>query len=153
MGLFNLKKTYDGDIPPRSTSAIYCGASIFRDACYQLVAGFLITYITLSGVLDSDPAAFMAQISVISIFTIVCLVWDGLNDPIMGWIVEKVHFKWGKYKPWILIGGLLNTGVVLTLFLAHPRGWGFVALFMVFYFLWDIAWTINETSHIPIRCI
>ena len=147
MGLFNLKKTYTGDVPPKSTSAIYCGASVFRDACYQLVSGFLITYITLSGLLDKDPKAFMAQISVITVITIVCLVWDGLNDPIMGWIVEKVHFKWGKYKPWILIGGILNTGVVLTLFLAHPTGWGFVALFAVFYFLWDIAWTINDIAY------
>ena len=147
MRLFNLNKTYSGDIPPRSTSAIYCGASVFRDACYQLISGFLVTYITLSGLLDSDPGAFMAQIATISVITILCLVWDGLNDPIMGWIVEKVHFKWGKYKPWILIGGLLNTGVVLTLFLAHPRGWGFVALFAVFYFLWDIAWTINDIAY------
>ena len=147
MGLFNLRKTYSGDVPPKSTSAIYCGASVFRDACYQLVAGFLVTYITLSGLLDSDPKAFMAQIAAISLITIICLVWDGLNDPIMGWIIEKVHFKWGKYKPWILIGGLLNTAVVLVLFLAHPRGWGFVALFAVFYFLWDIAWTINDIAY------
>ena len=147
MGLFNLRKTYSGDVPPKSTSAIYCGVSTFRDACYQLVAGFLVTYITLSGLLDSDPKAFMAQIAAISVITIVCLVWDGLNDPIMGWIIEKVHFKWGKYKPWILIGGLLNTVVVLVLFLAHPRGWGFVALFAVFYFLWDIAWTINDIAY------
>ena len=147
MNLFNLRRTYKGDVPPRSTSAIYCGASVFRDACYQLISGFLITYITLSGLLDADPAAFMAQITTISLITILCLVWDGLNDPIMGWIVEKVHFKWGKYKPWILIGGLLNTIVVLVLFLAHPRGWGFVALFAVFYFLWDIAWTINDIAY------
>ena len=147
MGLFNLQKTYEGDVPPRSTSAIYCGASIFRDACYQLVAGFLVTYITLSGLLDPEPTKFMAQITAISVITILCLVWDGLNDPIMGWIVEKVHFKWGKYKPWILIGGLLNTVVVLVLFLAHPRGWAFVALFAVFYFLWDIAWTINDIAY------
>ena len=148
MGLFNLRKTYTGDVPPKSTSAIYCGASTFRDACYQLVSGFLITYITLSGVLDADPTAFMAQITTISVITIVCLVWDGLNDPIMGWIIEKVHFKSGnKYKPWILIGGILNTGVVLTLFLAHPRGWGFVGLFTVFYFLWDIVWTINDIAY------
>ena len=147
MSLFNLRKTYSGDIPPRSTSAIYCGASTFRDACYQLVSGFLITYITLSGVLDADPTAFMAQIAAISVITIVCLIWDGINDPIMGWIVEKVHFKWGKYKPWIFIGAILNTIVVLVLFLAHPRGWGFVALFAVFYFLWDIAWTINDIAY------
>ena len=147
MGLFNINKTYSGDIPPRSTSGIYCGVSIFRDACYQLVSAFLITYITLSGVLDSDPTSFMAQIATISVITIICLIWDGVNDPIMGWIIEKVHFKWGKYKPWILIGGLLNTVVVLVLFLAHPRGWGFVALFAVFYFLWDIAWTINDIAY------
>ena len=53
----------------------------------------------------------------------------------------------GQYKPWIVIGAVLNTGVVLTLFLAHPRGWGFVALFAVFYFLWDIAWTINDIAY------
>ena len=147
MGLFNVNKTYDGDIPPRSTSGIYCGVSIFRDACYQLVAAFLITYITLSGVLDADPTAFMAQITTISVITIIFLIWDGVNDPIMGWIIEKVHFKWGKYKPWILIGGLLNTVVVLVLFLAHPRGWGFVALFAIFYFLWDVAWTINDIAY------
>ena len=148
MGLFNYKKTYIGDIPPRSTSAIYCGASIFRDACYQLVSGFLVTYITFSGLLSEDLPSFLAQIGAISIIMVICLVWDGVNDPIMGWIVEKVHFKSGnKYKPWILIGGLLNTGVVLTLFLAHPRGWGFVALFAVFYFLWDIAWTINDIAY------
>ncbi len=147
MSLFNLRKTYSGDIPPRSTSAIYCGASTFRDACYQLVSGFLLTYITLSGVLDKDPVAFMAQIAAISLITILCLVWDGLNDPIMGWIIEKVHFKWGKYKPWIFIGAVLNSIVVLVLFLAHPTGWGFVALFAVFYFLWDIAWTINDIAY------
>ena len=147
MNLFNLTKTYSGDIPPRSTSAIYCGVSTFRDACYQLVSAFLVTYITLSGLLDNDPVSFMAQIAAISLITILCLVWDGLNDPIMGWIIEKVHFKWGKYKPWIAIGAVLNTGVVLTLFLAHPRGWGFVALFAVFYFLWDIAWTINDIAY------
>ena len=147
MGLFNYKKTYIGDVPPRSTSGIYCGVSVFRDACYQLVSGFLITYITLSGLLSEDLGSFLAQIGTISAIMIVCLVWDGVNDPIMGWIVEKVHFKWGKYKPWILIGGLLNTGVVLTLFLAHPTGWGFVALFAVFYFLWDIAWTINDIAY------
>ena len=147
MKLWNLRGTFKGEDAPKSTGAIYCGASLFRDACYQLVSGFLITYITLSGLLSSDPAEFIAQISVISVITIICLVWDGFNDPIMGWLIEKVKFKWGKYKPWILIGALLNTVVVLVLFLAHPTGWGFVVLFAIFYFLWDIVWTVNDIAY------
>lgn len=147
MKFWNLKRTFKGEDAPRGTTSIYCGASLFRDACYQLVSGFLITYITLSGLLSPEPEQFIAQISVISVITIICLVWDGFNDPIMGWLIEKVKFKWGKYKPWILIGALLNTVIILVLFLAHPTGWGFVVLFAIFYFLWDIAWTINDIAY------
>ena len=147
MGFWNTNKTFKGENLPKSTSAIYCGVSTFRDACYQLVSAFLITYITLSGLLSKDPKEFALQFLVLTIIQVICLIWDGFNDPIMGWIIEKFHFKWGKYKPWILIGGLANTVVVLVLFLARPTGWGFIALFGVFYFLWDIVWTINDIAY------
>ncbi len=144
----NFSRTFKGDIPPRSTTATYCGASIFRDACYQLVSAFLIVYITYAGVLDMKSLdVYLAQMAVINIFIILCRVWDGVNDPIMGWLIEKFHFKWGKYKPWILIGAIINSVVVLVLFLARPSGWGFVVLFCIFYFLWDIAWTINDIAY------
>lgn len=150
MGFFNLMKTYTGDIPPRSTTATYCSVSAFRDACYQLVSAFLITYITFSGLLSGDPGVYLAQMGVISVIIVLCRIWDGVNDPIMGWIIEKFHFKWAKYKPWIFIGAIINTAVVLTLFLAHPQGhngWDFVVLFGIFYFLWDLAWTINDIAY------
>lgn len=148
MRLGNLTATFTGDIPPRSTSVVYCGVSIFRDACYQFIATFFITYISYAGVLDSTSAdAYIAQMAVINALIIAYRIWDGVNDPIMGTILEKVHFKWGKYKPWILIGGVLNSIVILVLFLAQPKGWGFVALFAIFYFLWDIVWTINDIAY------
>ncbi len=148
MRFWNLVRTYKGDNPSKLTTGIYCGASMFRDACYQLVSAFLITYITCSGLLDvGNSDVYLQQIGVISLITVLCLIWDGFNDPIMGWIIEKVHFKWGKYKPWILIGGVLNTIVVLILFLARPTGWGMVVLFGIFYFLWDFAWTINDIAY------
>jgi len=149
MRFLNLNKTYTGDIPPRATTATYCGVAAFRDACYQLVSAFLITYITFSGLLSAEPSTYLAQMGVISVIIVICRIWDGMNDPIMGWIIEKFHFKWGKYKPWIFIGAVINTIVVLTLFLAHPGGdgWGFVILFGIMYFLWDFAWTINDIAY------
>ena len=148
MSFWNLKKTYTGDVPPKTTTGVFCASGAFRDACYQLVSAFLITYITFAGLLDMESeTSYLAQMGVINVIMIICRIWDGMNDPIMGWIIEKVHFKWGKYKPWILIGALFNTVVVLVLFLAHPHGWGFVILFGIFYFLWDIAWTINDIAY------
>ena len=57
---------------------------------------------------------------VITIAMMIALVWDGINDPIMGFLVEKFHFKAGKYKPWILIGAIGNAVAVALMFIVRP---------------------------------
>ena len=94
MGLFNYKKTYIGDVPPRSTSGIYCGVSVFRDACYQLVSGFLITYITFSGLLSKDLGSYLAQIGAISIIMVIYLLIQNL----LYRQIKKIIYKMKKEK-------------------------------------------------------
>ena len=134
MALVN--KTFEGNKVPRLTKFLYPFSGIFRDACYALVGSFLLQYTITSGVLSSDPATFSAQYGVITIAMMIALVWDGINDPIMGFIVEKVHFKLGKFKPWILIGAIGNSLAVILLFLVRPsNGWAYVGLMLAFYVL------------------
>jgi len=150
MGFKNaVAKAYTGNKVPKFTRWFYPFSGIFRDACYALVGSFLLQYAITSGVLSSDSATFAAQYGVITIAMMVALVWDGINDPIMGFIVEKVHFKLGKFKPWILIGALGNTLAVMLLFLVRPGGdgWAFVALMIVFYVLWDTFFTMNDIGY------
>ena len=150
MGLSNrVAKAYTGNKVPRFTKWFYPFSGIFRDACYALVGSFLLQYAITSGVLSSDSSTFAAQYGVITIAMMIALVWDGINDPIMGFIVEKVHFKLGKFKPWILIGALGNTLAVMLLFLVRPGGdgWAFVALMIVFYVLWDTFFTMNDIGY------
>ena len=139
-------KAYTGNKVPKFTRWFYPISGIFRDACYALVGSFLLQYAMTSGVLDSN--AYEAQLGVITIAMMIALVWDGINDPIMGFIVEKVHFKLGKFKPWILIGAIGNTLAVILLFLVRPAsGWVFVALMIVFYILWDTFFTMNDIGY------
>ena len=150
MGLRNsVAKAYTGNKVPKFTRWFYPFSGIFRDACYALVGSFLLQYAITSGVLSSDSATFAAQYGVITIAMMVAVVWDGINDPIMGFIVEKVHFKLGKFKPWILIGALGNTLAVMLLFLVRPGGdgWAFVALMIVFYVLWDTFFTMYDIGY------
>ena len=147
MGFKNMvAKAYTGNKVPKFTRWFYPISGIFRDACYALVGSFLLQYAMTSGVLDSN--AYEAQLGVITIAMMIALVWDGINDPIMGFIVEKVHFKLGKFKPWILIGAIGNTLAVILLFLVRPAsGWVFVALMIVFYILWDTFFTMNDIGY------
>ena len=59
-------------------------------------------------------------------------IFDALNDPIMGNIIEKTRTKWGKFKPWLLIGGITSSAVVIAAFNnSKINGWGFVVYFGV----------------------
>ena len=158
MRFFNVTATYEGNKVPKLTKWLYPLSGIFRDACYALVGSFLLQYALNSGVLSSDPEQFKAQYLVITIAMIIALIWDGINDPIMGFIVEKVHFKnLGKFKPWILIGAIGNAIAVICMFLVRPghmdggvwiaNGWAFVGVMIGFYFLWDLFFTINDIGY------
>jgi len=138
---------YSGDKIPGPTKWIYSAASIFRDASYSLVSAFMLNFLMYSGVLGTGGADYLQEISVITIILVIDLIWDGLNDPIMGLIVEKCHFKHGKYRPWILIGGIGNTIVILCLFLIRPTGWAYVITWGIFYFLWDFVFTMNDIAY------
>ena len=61
---------------------------------------------------------------IMAILIILLKIWDGINDPLMGTIIDAAHFKWGKFKPWIMLGAVL-TGIILLLMfnLMFPPVW------------------------------
>jgi len=137
--------TFEGNKVPKKTGWIYSMSGIFRDACYVLVANNFMNYATTAGLLDK--ASYSSQFLAITIISIILLIWDGFNDPLMGMIIEKFHLKGGKFRPWILIGAIGNAVVVITMFLARPTGWWFVACYGIFYFLWDFVFTMNDIAY------
>lgn len=52
---------------------------------------------------------------------LVARIWDAFNDPMMGFVVDNTKTKWGKFRPWILIGAVVNS--IILIFLFHkPAG-------------------------------
>lgn len=125
----------------KRTKWSYCIGATGRDMAYTLVSMFLLTYIQYTMKLT------VAQFAAISAIVVVCLLWDAFNDPLMGIIIENSHFKSGKFKPWILLGVLLNAAVIVVMFSVRPEGWGFVAFFGVGYLLWGMTYTMNDISY------
>ena len=120
---------------------MYPLGTVGRDMVYCLVTNFLLTYILFTKGLTS------AQLGAVTAIMVAARVFDALNDPVMGNIIENTRSPWGKFKPWLLAGILLTSLVVYMVFATKLRGWSFIALFGVFYFSFSIAYTMHDISY------
>ncbi|MEG2450863.1 MAG: MFS transporter, partial [Clostridia bacterium] len=114
---------------------------IGRDMAYTLWANFIVIAVLLTKGLDT------AQFSILSVIIIVCRIFDAINDPIMGGLVEATSTKWGKFKPWILIGVVTNCVILYTTFAVPLYGNDFLIFFPFAYILWDITFTMNDIGY------
>ena len=67
-------------------------------------------------------------------------VWDAINDPLMGMIVEKCHFKRGKYVPWF-VGLCIPYGISTVLVFTTPEHISKVAFAWFTYILFGMLFT------------
>ena len=126
----------------RKNLIMYPLGTVGRDMVYALFANFLLTFVLITKNLTD------AQLAAITAIMVAARVFDALNDPIMGNIIEKTRTKWGKFKPWLLIGGITSSLVVIAAFNNNGiNGWSFVIYFGVIYFLYSITYTMNDISY------
>lgn len=115
--------------------------TVGRDMVYSLVSMYLMVFITEAiGVSDRQLLSITAIILGARIF-------DALNDPFMGIIVDNTRSRWGKYKPWIAFGAFAS--VILTIVLFSDPGLSdsaYILFFGIVYVLWGIAYTTNDIS-------
>lgn len=115
--------------------------TVGRDMFYSFEANALLYF--LSNVLSLPLKVFAAVSLVLSVLRIA----DALNDPITGLVIDNIHTKWGKFKPAILVGGVLSVVFYLMLFGNIGTGTAYIIFFAVAYILWDISYGINDIAY------
>ena len=115
--------------------------TVGRDMVYSLVTNFLLTFVLFTRSLTA------AQLSAITAIMVGARIFDALNDPIMGNIIERTRTIWGKFKPWIVIGMFSTSAVIYAAFNTKLQGWSFVWFFGVIYFLYSITYTMGDISY------
>ncbi len=121
-----------------STALGYGVGAIGLDLSYGMFYSYLSYY--LSSVLGLQEGFLL-------LITPLARIWDGINDPMMGTIVDNTRTKFGKYRPWILIGAMCNAVVLFLLFTSF--GMSGLPLYIyigVMYVLWGMT---NTMADIP----
>ncbi len=93
----------------------------------------------------------MLETGLLSILLLLVQIWDAVNDPLIGSIIDndKRIYKHGKFKTYIFIGacGLLLAGAAVFLPFPGAPTVAKAALFVVGYILWDACYTIANVPY------
>ena len=123
-------------------NVVYGVGAIGLDLSYGLFYNWLAKYMTDILHLNKKFLLFLTPIA---------RIWDGINDPMMGVIVDQTNTKYGRYKPWVIFGSCTNA-IVLTLIFLTPSvfnlngGIGIYIYMAILYVLWGMT---NTTADIP----
>lgn len=124
----------------KKTKIAYGVGAVGKDMVYMLVASYILYY-------------YNSVLGVSSVFIgtvlMVARVFDAFNDPIMGIVVAKTRSRWGRFRPWIFSGTVLNAVVLYAMFAApESMGAGGMKVFLtVTYFLWGITYTLMDIPY------
>ena len=114
--------------------------AVGKDMVYMLSASYVLYY--FQDVCGVNAIAM-------GIILLAARVFDAFNDPIMGVIVAKTRTRWGKFRPWLMIGTITNAVMLYIMFAAPPKldGRGLVAYAAVTYILWGVTYTMMDIPY------
>ena len=111
--------------------------AVGKDMVYMLSASYILYY--YQDILGVSAIAMGAILMAARVF-------DAFNDPIMGVVVAKTRTRFGKFRPWLLIGTVSNAILLYFLFAVPPTldGRGLIAYAAVAYILWGVTYTMMD---------
>jgi len=110
----------------------FFGQNVF----YILILNFLQIFLTDKGI----TAAAVATIFLIA------KVWDAVNDPIFGVIIDRSKPKSGKFLPWVR-GSVIPIAITTIIIFAMPPSLSLGAKIVwaaIAYMLWDLTYTLCD---------
>jgi melibiose permease len=113
--------------------------AIGKDAIVNMVGSFLMLYLT--------DTLYLAPAFVGTLF-FVARIWDAVNDPIMGMIVDNTRTRFGKFRIWLIVGTLVNSVVFVFLFTSCGlKGTALYVYVAVVYIVYGMTYTIMDVPY------
>lgn len=129
------------DLVPGKEKLCYGIGGFMDGGAVALMSCVMLKYMTTWGIAPAIASTIM----------MVAKIWDAITDPLMGFISDNTRGKFGRRKPYMVVGGILVI-VALTLLFMPVRKWGmstggFTAYILIFYLVWNTVSTITQVPY------
>ncbi len=92
----------------------YAFGALGHDVYYYSISTFFIAFVTaqmFAGTPHED-----AMIALVTSLVVIIRLIEIIFDPIIGSIIDNTHTRWGKFKPWLVVGGIMSSLMIMLMF-------------------------------------
>ena len=152
--LHKIYGTKPGDGNPQPKEAIAYGVAGFgQNFICTIIGSYLMVFMTDALMFGSiEKGGIFGSITgamAVAFLMLGTRIFDALNDPIMGSIVDRTRTKWGKCRPylkWMAIPIAIMTIICFCPFLPSATMSTFVIISVV-YVIWSMVYTVADVPY------
>ena len=131
--------------------AYACG-NLGQAAFYNAMSTYFVTYVTSCLFVSYSKALAAQMIAVITGLIVVIRIAEIFIDPLLGNLVDNTTTKWGRFRPWQFIGGLVSSVLIMLIFsgmfgLVNVNTTLFIVLFVITFIVLDVFYSLRDISY------
>ena len=131
--------------------AYACG-NLGQSAFYNALSIYFIVYVTSSLFSGVDKSVATKLIGIITGLVVVIRIAEIFIDPLLGNIIDNTNTKWGRFKPWQLIGGTVSAILLVLVYtglfgLVNVNTTLFIVLFVITFIVLDVFYSLRDISY------
>ncbi len=132
--------------------AAFAFGNLGQAAFYNAMSTFFMTYVTTALFARTDKAVAARMIALITGLVVAIRIAEIFLDPILGNIVDNTRTKWGRFRVWQFIGGIVPSVLLVVVFtglfgLVNVNTTWFITLFIVTFILLDVFYSARDISY------
>lgn len=133
-----------------SRIAYACG-TFGHDVFYAMLGTYFMIFVT-SNLFRSDDATRDAyMIGIVTTIILVLRIAELFIDPFIGNIIDKTKTRWGRFKPWVIVGAFVAAITLALLFtdmggLAVTNPTLYLVVFAIVYFIMDVFYSAKDVA-------
>ena len=130
----------------------YAFGNLGQSAFYNALSTYFIVYVTSCLFSGVEKGVAAKLIGVITSLVVIIRIAEIFIDPLLGNIVDNTTTKWGRFRPWQFLGGLISALLLVVIYtgmfgLVNVNTTWFIVLFVICFVVLDVFYSLRDISY------